>query len=84
MLVLGDIARDNGLKESLLERLERRYYDIQASDYVIHLDINYRCHPDIAQFLSKVIYKYPLIFITYFFKIICPSWLAKIVFKRNP
>ena len=62
MVVLGDLSRDNGLKMSLLERLEKRYDDIgpKALCYLIQLDINYRCHPVITRLLSNVIYKYPI------------------------
>ena len=60
MIVLGDIARDNGLKISLLERLERRYDEIGGECYLIHLDVNYRCHPMLTKFLSDVVYKYPI------------------------
>ena len=57
---MGDIARDNGLKISLLERLERRYDEIGGERYLIHLDVNYRCHPMLTKFLSDVVYKYPI------------------------
>ena len=62
MVVLGDLSRGNGLKMSLLERLEKRYDEIgpKALCYLIQLDINYRCHPVITTLLSNVIYKYPI------------------------
>lgn len=60
MVVLGDIARENGLKMSLLERLERRYDEIGVALHLIHLDVNYRCHPMLTKFLADVVYKYPI------------------------
>lgn len=60
MVVLGDIAREYGLKTSLLERLERKYDEIGAVDNLVHLNINYRCHPNITKFLASTVYKYPI------------------------
>ncbi|XP_019848953.1 PREDICTED: uncharacterized protein LOC109580354 isoform X2 [Amphimedon queenslandica] len=60
VVVLGDIARENGLKMSLLERLERQYDEIGGTLPLIHLDVNYRCHPMLTQFLAEVVYKYPI------------------------
>ena len=56
------MARENGLKMSLLERLEKRYYEIESSVLfpLVQLDINYRCHPAITTLLSNVVYKYQI------------------------
>ena len=56
------MARDNGLKVSLLERLEKKYNEIGPSAlcYLIKLDINYRCHPVVTSLLCDILYKYPL------------------------
>ena len=45
---------------SLLERLERRYDEIGGVLHLIHLDVNYRCHPMLTKFLADVVYKYPI------------------------
>ena len=56
------MARDNGLKVSLLERLEKKYDEIGSSAlcYCIKLYINYRCHPVVTSLLCDILYKYPL------------------------
>jgi hypothetical protein len=55
VLVLGQYQH---MKASLLERLTKLYDDIGACAYVIHLNVNYRCHPEIACLLSSTAYKY--------------------------
>ena len=47
---------------SLLERLEKRYYETESSILfpLVQLHINYRCHPAITTLLSNVVYKYQI------------------------
>ena len=47
---------------SLLERLEKRYDEIESSVLfpLVQLDINYRCNPAITTLLSNVVYKYQI------------------------
>ena len=58
LLVLGDAARENGLKLSLLERLQNHYKKIgdQATILQATLQTNYRCHMDILKFVSQIFY----------------------------
>ena len=60
MAVIGKMARENGLKVSLLERLEKRYEEIGANSHFIQLEISYRCHPSVTCLLSNVLYKYEI------------------------
>lgn len=58
MLVLGDEARDNGLKLSLLERLQMEYEKIgeSAKEYLLTLSTNYRCHKSILAIPNQLFY----------------------------
>ena len=69
LLVLGEEARENGLKFSLLERLCKLYRSRDlahaAQHYMLNLNINYRCHADIMRlpnslFYSNRIIPYPI------------------------
>ena len=62
VVVLGEEARQHGLKKSLLERLEERYEQIgrPLSQYIQRLGVNYRCHPILTSFLADVMYNYPI------------------------
>lgn len=59
MLVLGEEARENGLKVSLLERLKAHYRAIgdKANYLQANLTENYRCHKHILKFASEMFYK---------------------------
>ena len=67
LLVLGEEARDNGLKYSLLERLQILYNRIggAALKYICYLNTNYRCHKDIVKIPNKLFYKTEFILTTY-------------------
>ena len=56
--MLGDEARENGLKLSLLERLQLLYDSIggPAKDYSVTLSTNYRCHRDILAIPHQLFY----------------------------
>ena len=67
MLVLGDEARENGLKYSLQERLQNLYrrQGGLALYHMVSLNTNYRCHKSIIQIPNKLFYEsqimsYPL------------------------
>ena len=62
MLVLGSKARDNGLDKSLLERLLLYYQGMDdiASNHIVILVTNYRCHPDILELSGNLFYETPL------------------------
>ena len=57
--MLGEEARENGLKYSLLERLQMLYEKCggQALDYVVSLNTNYRCHKDIVEIPNQLFYE---------------------------
>ena len=59
MLVLGEEARENGLKVSLLERLKALYRSIgdKTNFQQANLMNNFRCHKLILEFASKMFYK---------------------------
>ena len=59
LLVLGEEARENGLKVSLLERLKAHYRAIgDKTNYLqANLTENYRCHKYILKFASEMFYK---------------------------
>ena len=59
MLVLGEEARENGLKVSLLERLKALYQSIgaKANSHQANLMKNFRCHKLILEFASKMFYR---------------------------
>ena len=56
--MLGEEARENGLKYSLLERLQVLYdkYGDQALNHMVSLSTNYRCHKDIVEIPNKLFY----------------------------
>lgn len=56
--MLGDEARENGLKLSLLERLQLVYDSIgdPAKDYSKTLSTNYRCHKNILAIPQQLFY----------------------------
>ena len=57
--MLGEEARENGLKYSLLERLQVLYNKCggQALDHIVSLNTNYRCHPDIMKIPNQLFYE---------------------------
>ena len=57
--MLGEEARENGLKYSLLERLQVLYdkYGDQASSHIVSLNTNYRCHKDIVEIPNQLFYE---------------------------
>ena len=59
LLVLGEEARENGFKHSLLERLQILYKECgdQALSHMASLSINYRCHPDIMKIPNQLFYE---------------------------
>ena len=57
---MGLESRKHGLRVSLLERLERKYKELKGDEYLKYLATNYRCCPQIVEFLSNTIYKYPI------------------------
>ncbi len=62
MLVLGDQARENGLKDSLLERLSKLYSSCDAAKpYMEQLNNNYRCHKEIMAIPNKLFYNNKII-----------------------
>lgn len=58
LLVLGDEARENGLKYSLLDRLWKTYQrcDSVAKPYTATLIKNYRCHESILAIPNQLFY----------------------------
>ena len=56
--MLGDEARKNGLKYSLLERLQCVYEKLShvSSDHCVTLITNYRCHQEILALPAKLFY----------------------------
>ena len=58
MLVLGEETRENGLKYSLLERLQGLYtmHGGLALEHMISLNTNYRCHKDLVEIPNKLFY----------------------------
>ena len=59
MLVLGEEARENGLKLSLLERLQVLYQKCggNALKHMVSLNTNYRCHKDIMRICNELFYQ---------------------------
>ena len=61
LLVLGEEARENGLKYSIQERLENLYMSKDlaetAASHIFHLNVNYRCHGKIMKILNNLFYK---------------------------
>ena len=57
-MVLGEEAREHGLKTSLLERLKLRYKAIGEKTKYLQTNLmeNYRCHRDILKFASDMFY----------------------------
>ena len=58
VLVLGEKARKNGLKDSLQERLQDLYeqYGGNALNHMVSLNTNYRCHADIMKISNELFY----------------------------
>ena len=58
MLVLGQEARSYGMKDSLLERLQKLYLKMggNAHRYMLSLDVNFRCHKDIMCIPNQLFY----------------------------
>ena len=56
--MLGEEARKHGMKTSLLERLQVIYNNIgdRAKEYMLSLDVNYRCHKDIIAIPKELFY----------------------------
>ena len=63
--VLNETARNNGLGESILERLFSHYKDVNHGDmtktHISTLLTNYRCHPSILMLASSLFYECTLI-----------------------
>lgn len=57
MLVLGDLARNNGMSISLLQRLEKLYNSCGGTKNIANLSTNYRCHPDILDLVGNLFYE---------------------------
>lgn len=57
LLVLGDIARINGLGTSLLHRLSRLYHSDNAMRHSIMLCMNHRSHINLFNLSCKLFYK---------------------------
>ena len=59
LLVLGDEARENGLKLSLLERLQILYRECGglALDHMVSLYTNYRCREELIQIPNELFYE---------------------------
>ena len=57
--MLGEVARGNGLKCSLLERLQVLYNECggQALNHMVSLNTNYRCHEDIMKIPNQLFYE---------------------------
>ncbi len=57
--VLGDEAREHGLKYSLQERLQELYRKLGglASKHIVSLNTNYRCHESIIQIPNALFYE---------------------------
>jgi len=58
LLVLGEEAQENGLKSSLLERLQSHYKKIgdKTATLQASLQTNFRCHKHILSFASELFY----------------------------
>ena len=56
--MLGEEARENGLKHSLLERLQILYkeYGDLAIEHFISFNTNYRCHKDLVKIPDDLFY----------------------------
>ena len=61
--VLSDIARENGLGDSILERLFTRYKTFKkaSTSHAATLLTNYRCHPSILMLASSLFYECTLL-----------------------
>ena len=57
--MLGAKARENGLKYSLLERLQDLYKSlgVLALQHMVSLNTNYRCHEEIVKIPNNLFYK---------------------------
>ncbi len=57
--MLGEKARENGLKYSLQERLQKLYRKLGglASKHMVSLNTNYRCHENIIQIPNTLFYE---------------------------
>ena len=61
--MLGDIALNNGLATSLLERLHIKYKEEMSKGDnlpLITMATNFRCHPDILKLTGSLFYRIPL------------------------
>ena len=58
LLVLGDEAREHGLKQSLLERLHSHYSELgeKAQGHTVELKTNYRCSGEIMKVPNQLFY----------------------------
>jgi hypothetical protein len=56
--VLGDEARENGLKYSLLQRLQVLYRKCggKSLEHIVFLNTNYRCHRDIVKIFNELLF----------------------------
>ena len=62
MAVLNEVARENGLGTSLIERLFNHYKKLHASKtHVTTLLTNYRSHPSILMLASSLLYECTLL-----------------------
>ena len=61
--VLSDMARENGLGDSILERLFTHYKALKkaTTSHVATLLTNYRCHPSILMLASSLFYECTLL-----------------------
>jgi len=57
--VLGEEARENGLKYSLLERLQARYKECggRALQHMVSLNTNYRCPSEVVKIPNQLFYE---------------------------
>ena len=55
-MVLGDLAKSNGMSISLLQRLEKLYKCCGGDSNIATLSINYRCHPAILELVGNLFY----------------------------
>ena len=57
--MLGEEARENGLKYSLLERLQILYRECGglALDHMVSLDTNYRCREELIRIPNELFYE---------------------------
>lgn len=57
-MVLGEEARENGLKFSLLERLQNMYKQLGglAVEHMVSLNTNYRCRQELVKIPNELFY----------------------------